>query len=231
MKNMKKIITAGIACWIFASSLFAGGLMTNTNQSAHFLRNPARGASMEIDAVYTNPAGLSHLRGEGFHFTINNQSAFQTRTITTTFAPFAMSGGSPTKEFVGNASAWVIPSIFAAYKTGDWVFSGGFLISGGGGALTFDKGLPSFEVPISMLPISVNNAPLPFDPNVTQYSVDMFLRGTSIIYGVQLGATYAINDMFSVFAGGRLAMVRNSHEGHLRDIQSTPLFRVIQQVQ
>ena len=52
---MKKIISTVITCCLFASSLFAGGLMTNTNQSAHFLRNPARGASMEIDAVYTNP--------------------------------------------------------------------------------------------------------------------------------------------------------------------------------
>jgi long-chain fatty acid transport protein len=217
IQNMKKMISTLITC-LFASSLFAGGLMTNTNQSAHFLRNPARGASMEIDAVYTNPAGLSHLSREGFHFTLNNQSAFQTRTITTTFAQFAMSGGNATKEFTGNASAWVIPSFFAAYKTGRWVFSGGFGIMGGGGELTFEKGLPSFEMPISMIPLNPGLEPL----NITQYSVDMFLRGTSIIYGAQLGATFAINDMFSVFAGGRMAMVRNSHEGHLRDIQINP---------
>lgn len=39
-----------------ASSVFAGGLLTNTNQSVHFLRNPALDATTEIDAVYTNPA-------------------------------------------------------------------------------------------------------------------------------------------------------------------------------
>ena len=229
MKTIKKIITTGIACWIFASSLFAGGLMTNTNQSPHFLRNPARGASIEIDAVYTNPAGLSHLPSDGFHFSINNQSAFQTRTTRTTFAPFAMNGGNPTKEFIGEASALVIPSFFAAYKTGNWVFSGSFGVMGGGGRLTFDNGLPSFEMPISMLPLGVTQLGGQLGqlmPGATlsadEYSVDMFLRGTSIIYGVQLGATYAINDMFSVFAGGRMAFVRNSHEGHLRDIKINP---------
>ena len=218
MKLTKKIITTGIACWLGAGSLLAGGLMTNTNQSAHFLRNPARGASMEIDAVYTNPAGLSHLSREGFHFTFNNQSAFQTRTITTTFAPFAFKS----KEYRGEASALFIPSFFGAYKMGDWVFSGGFAITGGGGTLTFDHGLPSFERDIVTLPMELNR--LNPDLNVTQHSVDMRMQGTSIIYGGQLGASYSINDMFSVFAGARLAVVNNSHKGHLRDIKINPTF-------
>ena len=222
MRTTKKIISAGIACWLLASSLFAGGLLTNTNQSAHFVRNPARGASMEIDAVYTNPAGLAHLSRNGFHFSLNNQSAFQTRTITSTFEPFVMNGGSPTKEFVGNASAFVIPSFMAAYKRNNWVFSGSFGVVGGGGALTFEHGLPTFEQPISMLPLMLNGLNPAFD--VTQYSVDMYLRGTSIVYGTQLGATYRINDMFSAFVGGRMAFVRNSHEGHLRNIQINPTF-------
>jgi long-chain fatty acid transport protein len=222
MKITKKFFSTAIVCCLCANSLFAGGILTNTNQSAHFLRNPARGASMEIDAVYTNPAGLAKLSHNGFHFTLNNQSAFQTRTITSTFAPFAMNGGSATKEFKGNASALAVPSFMVAYKTGNWVVSGSFAIVGGGGSLIFDNGLPSFEMPISMLPLQINSAPLPFEPKVTQYSADMYMKGSSIIYGAQLGATYAINDIFSVFAGGRMAFVNNSHEGYLRNIQINP---------
>ena len=53
--------------------------MTNTNQSVHFLRNPALDATTGIDGVYANPAGLIFLT-DGLHFSLNNQSAYQTRT-------------------------------------------------------------------------------------------------------------------------------------------------------
>ena len=75
------------------SVVYAGGILTNTNQSAHFARMMARDASMRIDAVYTNPAGLVKSY-DGFHCSFTYQSAFQTRTINSTFAPFAGFGGN-----------------------------------------------------------------------------------------------------------------------------------------
>ncbi len=119
---MRRLLGAGILLLTVSISTFAGGLLTNTNQNVLFLRNPARDASIEIDAVYSNPAGLAFLKKDGFHISLNGQSAFQTRTITTTYAPFAMNGGSDTKEYKGEASAPFIPSVQAAYKKGDWVF-------------------------------------------------------------------------------------------------------------
>ena len=41
--------------------VFAGGLVTNANQSAMFTRFQCRDASLDIDAAYYNPAGLVHL--------------------------------------------------------------------------------------------------------------------------------------------------------------------------
>lgn len=139
-----------------ASTLFAGGLLTNTNQSVHFLRNPALDATTEIDGVYANPAGLVFLNN-GFHVSLSNQSAFQTRTITSTFAPFAANGGSTTKEYGATTNALVIPSIQAAYKMDRLAISGGFGVFGGGGVAAFDKGLPSLEAPVSMIPLSLTN--------------------------------------------------------------------------
>ncbi|MCL1867835.1 MAG: hypothetical protein FWF72_02645, partial [Paludibacter sp.] len=94
MKKLFLVIAAGALC----ANAFGGGLLTNTNQSVRFLRNPARGASTDIDAVFSNPAGLSFMEHNGFTLSLNNQSAFQTRTISSTFAPFVMNGGSETKE-------------------------------------------------------------------------------------------------------------------------------------
>jgi len=89
---MKKTYLVIAFSSLVTSAVFAGGLLTNTNQSVHFLRNPARDASTEMDAVYTNPAGLTFLT-DGFHLSLTNQSAFQKRTITSTFTPFMGNGG------------------------------------------------------------------------------------------------------------------------------------------
>ena len=49
------------------------------------------------------------------------------------------------KYYEGKASAPVIPSVFAAYKKGDWTISGFFGITGGGGKASFDGVKPSSE--------------------------------------------------------------------------------------
>jgi len=210
----KKLFTTGIALVSFLN-MYAGGLLTNTNQNVAFLRNPARGASIEIDAVYSNPAGLAFLKGEGLFLSLNNQSAFQTRTITADFAPFAGFGGSAVKAFEGKAKAPFIPSLQAAYKTDRWVFSGSFAIVGGGGTAVFDNGLPSFESQVAGNLAAISSAArIP-----TDYALDSRLEGTQIIYGIQLGATYAIGDNLSAFLGGRANIVKNGYEGYLRNVQ------------
>ncbi len=132
-----------IAAVVMTGSLFAGGLVTNTNQSALFTRLQSRNASTVIDAVYYNPAGLTKLE-DGFHFSLNNQTIGQTKTITTTYPYLA---GSPV-EYVGTVSAPVFPSVYAAFKTGKMAFSAGFNPIGGGGGAKYDNGLPSFEMSI-----------------------------------------------------------------------------------
>ncbi|WP_280671389.1 MULTISPECIES: aromatic hydrocarbon degradation protein [unclassified Dysgonomonas] len=226
---MKKLKFPVLSILLFGSlNLIAGGLLTNTNQSIHFLRNPARDASTSIDAVYTNPAGIIKLP-EGFHFSINNQSAFQTRTIKTTFAPFVMSGNGETKKFKGEASVPIIPSVQGAYRKGNWALSGSIAITGGGGKATFNNGLPSFEAGASLLPGIINqvgaalNAQNPaVSLTANRYSVDQYMTGTSLIYGAQLGGAYKIDKMFSLYGGFRLNIVNNNYEGYLKNLQANP---------
>ncbi|MCL2329435.1 MAG: aromatic hydrocarbon degradation protein, partial [Bacteroidetes bacterium] len=223
---MKKVFISIVAI-AFSFSAFAGGLLTNTNQSARFLRNPARNASIEIDAVYSNPAGLSFMKHDGFTLSLNNQMAFQTRTITSTFAPFAANGGNDTKVYKGTAKAFFIPSLQAAYKMKNWVFSGSFAIVGGGGTLEYKNGLPMFEAPVAMLPVQVNGMlqqlpDIPTDWGISKYSLNQYLKGSSITYGTQLGVNYKIKNMFSVFAGARASFVRNGYNGYIKDIKINP---------
>jgi long-subunit fatty acid transport protein len=55
--------------------------------------------------------------------------------------------------------------------------------------------------------------------NITGFSADIYFKGTSVFFGYQLGLTYQINDVFSVYAGGRFVTAKNTYEGHIRDVQ------------
>lgn len=219
--NKKKIMLTFLALCQMPIA-FAGGILTNTNQNARFARLMALDASTKIDAAYYNPAGLVKLN-DGFHFSFTNQSAYQTRTITSTFAPFAGFGGNATKEYEGTASAPIIPSLQAAYKKGSWVLSGSIAIVGGGGKATFNDGLPMFESGIASLPLIITAAGQAVPPGTELraqgYSVDQYMRGSSFIYGAQLGGSYQINDMFSLYGGFRLNIVNNRYEGYLRELK------------
>ena len=50
---MKKFLLIGAATLIVSNSTFAGDYLTNTNQHAAFLRMAARGASIDVDGVYS----------------------------------------------------------------------------------------------------------------------------------------------------------------------------------
>ncbi len=191
---MNKIKLAAAVAFFNAAMAMAGGILTNTNQSVHFLRNPARDASTEIDAAYTNPAGLGMLKKDGFHFSFTNQSAFQTRTITSTSPIFTLNGGKDTKKFEGKASAPIIPSLQGAYKKGKWVLVGSIAVSGGGGKATFNNGLPSFEA--AMGASTTPNVIGQVGYKANQYTLDQHMKGSNYIFGGQLGGTYKINDMF-----------------------------------
>jgi long-chain fatty acid transport protein len=213
---MKKLFTL-ITAFSMGVSAFAGGLLTNTNQSVHFLRNPAQDASTDIDAAYSNPAGLIYLP-DGFHFSLTNQSAFQTRTVTSTFAPFAAYGGNATKVYNAKTEALLIPSFQAAYKKDKLALSASFAIIGGGGEATFSNGLPSFEAPVSMIPMGLTAAGV----RTTNYSMEQYLNGKQFIFGFQVNGTYKFNEIISGSVGVRINYLTGSYDGYLRNIQINP---------
>ena len=214
---MKKKLFSIAVLSIISYSAFAGGLLTNTNQNVAYLRNMARDATTEIDAAYSNPAGLAFLE-DGFHISLNVQSVYQTRTIVSTFEPFIGYGGDATKTFEGKATAPIVPSIQAAYKKNQWTFSANFAITGGGGKAAFDNGLSSFESQVAMLPFLLNKYGL----QTTQYSVESYMEGKQYVYGGQLGVTYKATDYFSAYVGGRVNYSTNSYDGYIRNIQVNP---------
>ncbi len=228
---MKKITMALLAIMFLGNTAFAGGILTNTNQSVNFLRNPARDAAIGLDGVYSNPAGVAFL-SDGLHLGFNWQYAHQTRTITSTnplFALGAKNNGLTTKEFEGVANAPFIPSLQAAYNKNNWSFQFNFSVPGGGGKCEFDKGIGSFETVVGAIAnkliatsTQLNGAIGQFGasvPNVTGYDVDGYMKGQQYYFGFQLGAARKINEHLSVYAGLRLLYGTASYEARLNNIR------------
>lgn len=207
---MKKTLLV-LSFSVLALVSMAGGIVHNTNQSASFIRMPARDASMGLDGVYYNPAGLTWLNN-GFHISLNNQYIVQNRNIKTTFP------GLNRNEFEGGVVAPFFPSVYAVYKMDKFAFSLGFNPIGGGGSAKFEDGLPSFEMQIAAVPAGLERAGIP----TTQYSYETEFEGSSIYYGVQAGASYQVNEILSVSLGLRYVMINNSYQGYLSDIMINP---------
>ena len=224
--HMKRLNLLLIGMLVSSQLIMAGGLVTNTNQSAAWVRTLSRNATLGVDAVYFNPAGLAQL-SNGLHLSISNQSIWQTRTITSDYTYLA---GDPA-TYEADLMAPIFPSVYAAYSMDKWTFSAGFNVIGGGGSADFPNGLPSFEIPVASLVPMLQGALAPIDAgytgagfpdplfrNITGYNMDASFKGSSSYMGYQVGATYAINKMISVAIGGRLVTAKNTYEGALTGV-------------
>ena len=222
VKKMKRQLSLLALVAAAALGANAGGLLHNTNQHIDFVRMMARGASNEIDAVYTNPAGLAFMDHDGWSLSLNIQSANQKRNvdaIVKTPAGMGLFENDTYKRlYEGKAVAPVVPSVYAAYKTPKWVISGFIGITGGGGKCTFNDGLPLFDVAVmaGLYQGSADLAPLlggPIGPS--NYNIDGYMRGQQYIYGGQVGFTYKFTDFLSAYVGGRANFLTGNYKGHV----------------
>ena len=209
---MRKL-TFLLAFFMLSNFVFAGGLLTNTNQSAQFIRMMSRNASLDIDAVYFNPAGLTKLE-QGWHFGIYSQTIFQDKTVESGYPLL----NDP--SYLGTVMVPVFPNAYAVYNKEKWAFSFGFGPNAGGGSAEFERGLPSFEIPISkVVPGLAGLSQINPALAVAGYDADLYFTGSSIFWGFQLGATYEINEMLSVFGGVRYMPAKNIYQGSIKNIQ------------
>ena len=209
-----KAILAGALLAVAATTAQAGGILTNTNQSIDFLRNPARDAAIGLDGVYSNPAGVAFLP-EGFHLGFNWQYAHQTRTITSTNPVLALgkkNNGSDTKIFEGVADAPFIPSLQMAWNKNNWSLQFNFSVPGGGGACEYADGLGSFESTVG----AIANQLKPL--GAAGYDMDGYMQGRQYYFGFQLGAAYKIQPNLSVYGGLRLLYGTATYKAKISNI-------------
>ena len=209
---MKRVNLLLVVCCAFALlpvRTLAGGLMTNTNYHIAFDRMLARGASFEIDAAYSNPAGLAWGH-EGWQLSFNAQKPFQWRNIEANVPqPFATAIGMNNHLFKGEADANpFVPALFAAYKHKKWAVSMMAGIVGSGGRVTYEEGVPMFVVPVRGM-MYKNGL------NPSQYSMHAFMEGKQYIYGIQANFTYKFNEHWSAAVGLRANIYTGYSRGHV----------------
>ena len=199
---MRKLYLALTLALGTALAANAGGLMTNTNYHIAFDRMFARGATTEIDAAYSNPAGLAWGH-EGWQLSLNFQKPWQNRDIEASVPGYLGTGFD--KKYNGVASAPIVPALFASYKKNRLAISGMIGIVGSGGFVEYEEGIPMFEVPLRALLAQAGMM-----PNAYAYSANM--KGKQYIYGAQVNVAYKINDYFAAAIGLR----GNYYDGYNR---------------
>ena len=199
MKNFTFALTLALGT---ALAAHAGGLMTNTNYHIAFDRMFARGATTEIDAAYSNPAGLAWGH-EGWQLSLNFQKPWQNRDIEADVPGYLGTGFD--KKYNGVASAPIVPALFASYKKNRLAISGMIGIVGSGGFVEYEEGIPMFEVPLRALLAQAGMM-----PSAYAYSANM--KGKQYIYGAQVNVAYKINDYFAAAIGLR----GNYYDGYNR---------------
>ena len=201
---MRKLLFSAL-CALSFSAVQAGGLMTNTNYHIAFDRMFARGATTEIDAAYSNPAGLAWGH-EGFQLSLNFQKPWQKRDIKL---------GNTTYE--GVASAPIVPALFAAYKKDRIALSAMIGIVGSGGFVKYDQGVPQYNVMVQSLMSSIipQLNQLPGINIPSNYALNSEMKGKQYIYGGQLNFTYKILDCLSAAFGIRANYYDGYYRGHV----------------
>jgi len=194
---MRRIVILLALAATALSNVQAGGLMTNTNYHIAFDRMMARGATFDIDAVYSNPAGLAWGH-EGWQLSLNFQKPWQFRDIKV---------GETTYE--GKASAPIVPALFASYRHDRWAVSAMLGIVGSGGYVEYKQGVPMFNMLVAGMLQQKGLAP-------GSYAIDSEMKGKQYIYGGQVNFTYKILDCLSAAVGLRVNYYDGYYRGHVR---------------
>ncbi len=243
---MKRNIVLFIALTVLGHGItYGGGLQTNTNQNASFLRQMSQDGIIDITGLYANPAGTAFL-APGFHLSLNVQNALQSRDITTTFPLFAYNQDNPntTHKFHGKAVAPVIPSFQTSYNWERWSLNGSFALGGGGGKCEFDDGLGTFEALYAaqiyqnvLGQLAGNIAPYLIGQGMSAsdaqsqamqmaqqayggYDLHAYMKGRNYQFHLTIGSTYKILDELSAYIGLRGIWATNNYNGWVTDVDA-----------
>jgi long-chain fatty acid transport protein len=204
MKRWAMAAAFAVIAFMAAGDLFAGSIDYLSNQSADYIRTFSRNASTDADATVYNPAGTAFMK-PGIYAHLSNQTLFKKYSDTLDLS-------SPTtaynKKYGSNKRTWVLPNGSVIYKADKWAAFLGLGVTGGGGKVQFDDGIPIFAL------YAFQVAGQGLGALFGNYTGNGKLTATSLYPHVTVGGSYAINDMISASLGLRYIQATKTYKGY-----------------
>ncbi|MGD8702727.1 MAG: outer membrane beta-barrel protein, partial [Desulfosarcina sp.] len=194
----------------------AGGIINKQNQSADFMRTLNRNAATDYaDIAVYNPAGIMQM-ADGLYGKVD------VMYFAKDYANDVPGFGSLEQD-----EPSIIPGVFSVYKKKKWAGFFAFTIPAGGGQLKYENG-NARTVSLASGVAANANAQLAAGGVPASFFYDQIDPGKikvkqSTVYGFTLGASYAINDMWSLAVGARHARGVREFEGEATISATNPL--------
>lgn len=197
------IVLSGL---LMADFALAGGIINKNNQSADYIRTLSRHAATDYaDIAVYNPAGIMQM-ADGFYGKLDVM--YYAKDYSNDVPGFGeLSQDKPS----------VTPGLFSVYKQKKWAGFFAFTIPAGGGKLDYQDGNARTVALANGVSSSIN-ATLEALSGTTLFNYnnidDMALEvKQSTVYGFTLGASFAINDAWSLSAGTRFSTGTREFDG------------------
>ncbi|MDC7220280.1 MAG: hypothetical protein PQJ59_10085 [Spirochaetales bacterium] len=158
---------------IVTAHVFGSSIDYRGNQSVDYIRTLTRGGSLDAADIVIYNPAGTAMMEDGFHINFGNQFIFKN---------YSMELDATGTEYVSDVPTLILPNLFGVYKRNNWAGFVGAGITAGGGTVEYEDGIAY---------------------TAASGYTDCVLEATSIYYGVILGGSYAVNDMFSFSLAGR----------------------------
>ena len=204
----------GFVC-LLTAPLYAGGIVNKQNQSADYMRTLNRSAATDYpDIIVFNPAGIMQME-DGAYAKVDvmyfAKDYSNTPSDDSFYPPFNQHYGKLSQD-----EPSIIPGAFTLFKKKKWAGFFSFTIPAGGGGLDYKDGNARTGQLAQGVAIPVNLAATGGATFLAPYNVisDMSIKVTeSSVYGYTLGASFALNEMWSFAVGARYATGTREFEG------------------
>lgn len=213
---MRKSLFIAITVLCFAIGVVnAGNPDYLSNRSANYLMNCARSAATDApDIVTYNPAGLTWL-DEGFHLSFGNQMIFKNYSITADpWWDSLFIFDDTTMYFESTKPTYLLPDMYAVYRTGDLALFGAFTVVSGGGGLDYPDGFYAMSLLESDFQQKLHEIQGDFADSLYWAKMDSgYIHGTSMGLAGTAGISFAVSDEVSLGVAGRYVNATSTYDG------------------
>jgi long-chain fatty acid transport protein len=210
------VLAIALPVLLLAGTAIAGGIINKTANSTDYMRSTTRNAATDYaDIAVYNPAGIMQME-DGLYGKLDVM-----------YIAKDYSNNVPGFGELSQDEPSIVPGLFSIYKKKKWAGFFAFTIPAGGGELDYKNGNARTVALASGVAANANGQ-LAAGGVPSLFFYDQIDPGKievkqSSVYGFTLGASYAINEMWSVALGTRYSSGVREFDGEATISATNPL--------